>query len=150
MRIVALAAAAAVTLSGVACGGRSESPAERLWRPNATILLRQLQSDIDTLSSLAQTRTAAARALSDTSELFVLIVAYSDLGGCRSMAAATAAPLRVVASLSRPCGHLERASRLFTRAASQIDARALVQARSEARRAQPQIVEAMLALRRSG
>jgi hypothetical protein len=92
---------------------------------------------------------AAAKALRDTSDLYALLVAYSDLGGCRAMVASATPPPRVARAFEPACDHLQRAAALFSQAAQRSDPAALVRAAREARRAQPDLVRAMLAIRRS-
>jgi hypothetical protein len=156
MRAPAVLAAAAI-LCAAGCGGGgverdAAAPASghaQPWQANARGVLAQLRFDVSAAEAGgATTRRAAARALADTSELYGLLVAYSDLGGCRRMAAGAAAPPRVARALALPCGHLQRAAALFSRAAKESDPEALVAAAQQVRLAQPQLVRAALALRR--
>lgn len=152
MRAPAVLAAAAI-LFAAGCGGKdvardAAAPAQP-WQANARGVLVQLRLDVSAAEAGgATTRREAARALADTSELYGLLVAYSDLGGCRRMAAGAGAPPPVARALALPCGHLQRAAALFARAAAGSDPEALVEAAREVRLAQPQLVEASLALRR--
>jgi hypothetical protein len=94
------------------------------------------------------TRASAAKALRNTSDLYALLVAYSDLGGCRQMVSSAAAPADVARTFGPACRHLERASALFARATQRSDPAALVLATHEIGLAQPALVRAMLAIRR--
>lgn len=120
---------------------------ERTWRANVTQLVAQLRQDIDA-TQLVATRADAARALHGSSDLYALLVAYSDLAGCSSMAAATAAPAPVVRVLAQPCRRLERAAALFTRAETANDPAGLLAAARQARRSDGELVRAVLAVRR--
>jgi hypothetical protein len=134
-----------------ACGSgqaRPSTAAAREWRSNARGALVQLQQDIAATALGGRTEAAAARALANTSDLFGLLVAYSDLGGCRKIIVATTAPPPIALSLARPCAHLERAAALFSRATVHSDPAALVSAGREARLAEPQIVSALADLHR--
>ena len=137
-------------LSAAGCGGRVAAPPptpERLWRANLASVVRQLRVDVSEAALGGTTRTDAARALADTSDLYALLTAYSDLGGCRAMVAATDAPPRATEPFQAACGHLERASHFFSRAATGDDATALLRATAEVRRAEPLLVRAALASR---
>jgi hypothetical protein len=154
MRAPAVLAAAAI-LCAAGCGGEKAAglPAApgstQPWQANARGVLAQLRVDVAAVeASGATTRRDAAHALASTSRLYALLVAYSDLGGCRRMAAAAAAPPRVARALALPCGHLQRASALFGRATKDSDPEALLHAAREVRLAQPQLVRAALAVRR--
>jgi hypothetical protein len=140
---------AALICSACGSGQARTTTATREWRANARGALIQLKQDVDATDVGGTTRRDAARALANTSDLFGLLVAYSDLGGCRAMIAATAAPAPVAAQLAVPCGHLQRAASLFTRATVHSDADALVRAGREARRAEPELVHSLVVLRRA-
>jgi hypothetical protein len=135
-------------LAAVGCGGRTAAPPpapERLWRANLASVVRQLRVDVREAAVAGTTRADAVRALADTSDLYALLTAYSDLGGCRAMVAATEAPRRATRPFQQACGHLQRASQLFARAATNDDPRALLRATAEVRSAQPELVRAALA-----
>ena len=134
-----------------ACGGTTSSshavsPDE--WRANARQVVEQLRVDIATASVGGTTRAAARAALRNTSDLYALLVAYSDLGGCRAMVGASSAPPRVAAAFEPACRHLERASSLFARAAQRSEPGSLVRAARELALAQPGIVRAALVVSR--
>jgi hypothetical protein len=109
--------------------------------------VQQLRVDIATAAVGGTTTVAAAKALRDTSDLYALLVAYSDLGGCRQMVSSAAPPPRVARVLAPACRHLERASALFAQATQRSDPAALVRASHEIGLAQPALVRAMLAIR---
>jgi len=110
--------------------------------------VQQLRVDIATAAVGGTTTAGAAKALRDTSDLYALLVAYSDLGGCRQMVSSTSAPIPVARALAPACRHLERASALFARAAQRSDPAALVRASHELALAEPALVRAMLAIRK--
>lgn len=110
--------------------------------------LTQLLGDVSLTASGSDTLAHARRALHDESELFVLLYAYADLGGCRSIVANTGAPAPLLPKLERPCPQLERAAASFTRATTRSDPRALVRAAREAHLAQVSLVQALAAARR--
>jgi hypothetical protein len=109
--------------------------------------VEQLRADIATAAVGGTTSRAAAAALRNTSDLYALLVAYSDLGGCRQMVSSAVAPARVSRALAPACRHLERAAALFARATQRSDPAALVRATHEIALAQPSLVRAMLAIR---
>jgi hypothetical protein len=139
---------AALVCAACGSGQARTASAAREWRANATGALTQLQQDVSATGVGGTTRADAARALANTSDLFGLLVAYSDLGGCRAMIAATTAPPAIAVQLARPCGRLERAAALFSRATVHSDPDALVRAGREARRAEPELVRALVVARR--
>jgi hypothetical protein len=110
--------------------------------------VQQFRVDIATAAVGGTTTADAAKALRNTSDLYALLVAYSDLGGCRQMVSSAAAPVGVVRALAPACRHLERASALFARATQRSDPAALVRATHELGLAEPALVRAMLAIRR--
>jgi hypothetical protein len=141
-------ACSAAVVCAAGCGAaRPAAPAvSTQWRANATQLVQQLRGDIAAAALGGTTRAGAARALRDTSDLYALLVAYSDLGGCRQMVSSAAAPARVARVLVPACRHLERAAALFARATQRSDPAALVLATHEIGLAQPALVRAMLAI----
>jgi hypothetical protein len=142
---------AASCLAAAGCGNGASPTAQRPtdWRPNARQVVQQLNVDIAAASIGGTTRSAAAQALGDVSDLYALLVAYSDLGGCRSMVSAAAPPPRVVAALEPACTHLQRAAALFARAAQGTDPAALVRATEQTVLARPHLVRALVAIRRA-
>jgi hypothetical protein len=148
-RALVVAALSVVAASGCGGGGRPAAGLPPDWRSNAQQVVEQLRVDIATAAVAGTTRADAAKALRDLSDLYALLVAYSDLGGCREMVSAAAPPRTVVAALEPACTHLQRAAALFARAAQGTDPGALVRATRETGFAQPQLVRAMLAIRRA-
>jgi hypothetical protein len=151
-KTVALAALAAVLAAG--CGAQPEAakPSSREWVANARGVVEQLRGDVVAVAGFD--RLAAARkGLDDESELYGLLVAYTDFGGCRHMAAAVgAAPpgrTRVVRLLRRACTHLARADALFTRAVEERQPSLLVGATRQAVAAVPFLDAATLELARA-
>jgi hypothetical protein len=127
--------------------------AKREWISNITVVIGQLQEDVAQTQLIGSTPAAAQAALRDESALYALLVAYSDLAGCRHIvASAGAPPRRAAAPVDEPlvaaCVHLERASALFTEAATHDDGLPLAAATREARRALPSLARAAAALAR--
>jgi hypothetical protein len=129
------------------CGGHGASAANEPWRSNATGALKQLIGDVALTATGGGTAAEARRALGSDSDVFVLLFAYSDLGGCTAMIRHTGAPQELLPALTRPCPGLERAAASFTRATSRHDPAALLRAARLARQAQPELVQALLAAR---
>jgi len=142
MHAPAAATATGALLLCVACGS-APPQASRAWRSNASQLLTQLRGDVASVQAVGASR----RAFTSTGDLYVLLVAYSDLSGCFAMAADTAAPEHVIRVLSQPCPHLERAAALFTEAEAASSPRLLARAVREAGLAEPAFVRAGAALR---
>jgi len=145
--------ACSAALIGVAgCGASRTAPpvVSADWQANAGQVVQQLRADIAAAAVGGTTTHAAAKALHDTSDLYSLLVAYSDLGGCGQMVSSAAAPARVGRTLAPACRHLERASALFARATQRSDPAALVRATHEISLAQPSLIRAMLAIRDGG
>ena len=140
--------AALLPASGCGASQPAKPVVSAYWRANARGVVQQLRVDISMASIGGTTRSSAAGALRDMSDLYALLVAYSDLGGCREMVTAAQPPSRVARLFAPACDHLQRAASLFSRAARQSDPSALVRATREAGLAQPALVRAMLAIRR--
>lgn len=128
-----------------ACGGRATVSSASEWKDNTNRAIVQLRHDAVVVEA------SKDNALHDDSQLFVLLVAYTDFGGCRHMTAAagtTPARMRAVAQLlDRACGGLERAAALFTRATTRNDVRALREARRIVARSSSALVRAQIRLR---
>ena len=153
MRVAVLAAV--VVAAG--CGGRGEpspSPSSkallREWKANVAVVIQQLRSDVDVTQVAGTTSGSAHAALRNESDVYALLVAYTDLGGCHRMvvAAGTSTPAteRVDRLLASACGHAERASTYFTRAVRTGSGEALLAGAREARRSLPALVRAAAAL----
>jgi hypothetical protein len=125
---------------------------KREWVSNITVVIGQLQNDVVQTQLIGSTPAAAMAALRDESALYALLVAYSDLAGCRHIVASAGKPPRAAKRVDEPlvaaCVHLERASALFTQAMRHKDGRPLAAATREARRALPSLVRAAAALAR--
>src|SRR5437868_4242703 len=84
-----LAPLVVAALLAAGCGARpvprTEPPA-REWVANARGVVQQLRNDIIGVSGF-DAIDAARRGLSDDSQMYGLLVAYTDFGGCRHMAA---------------------------------------------------------------
>jgi hypothetical protein len=143
-------ACSALLVAAAGCGAARPAPpvVSADWQANAGQVVQQLRVDIAAAAVGGTTTGAAAEALRDTSHLYALLVAYSDLGGCRQMVSSVAAPARVARAFAPACRHLERASALFSRATQRSDPDALVRATHEIGLAEPSLVRAMLAIRR--
>jgi hypothetical protein len=140
-----------VAAFGVSCGVATRPPTERQWIMNARGVVDQLRGDVGAVSSYD--RVDAARAgLRNQSQLFGLLVSYTDLGGCRHMVAAAGAEppglTRAVHLMQLACRHLQRAETLFTRAVAREAPRLLAAASREADAAVPQLDAAALELAR--
>ena len=140
---------AAGSLTG--CGSRAAAPVDREWIANARGVVTQLRQDVVAVAGL-DGEPAARRALHDDSQLYGLLVSYTDFGGCRHMVAAlgTEPPRRAgaVHELDRACSSLDAAEGLFTRAIARNDPRLLVRATASAVRSLAPLDRAQLALRR--
>jgi hypothetical protein len=126
-------------------------PASDEWVANARGVVRQLRADAIAVAGFDRL-PAARRGLHDDSQLYGLLVSYTDFGGCLHMAAAVGvAPpgrARVVRLVHRACVHLRRADSLFTRAVAKTEPPLLVAATRAAVAAIPALDAAELALAR--
>lgn len=130
--------------------GRQQPPASE-WPAGAVVVIEQLRGDV--LAVAGADRVAAGRAaLTDESQLYGLLVAFSDVAGCGHMVSSLGVrPTRFAAAgrlLARACGPLRQAAALFTRAATRTDPRVLVAAVRQADAALVQLDRARLALGR--
>ena len=131
------------------CGtSHRQSPAAE-WPSAAATVTNQLRGDV--LAVAGADRVPAARAaLADDSQLYGLLVAFSDVAGCRHMVASLGLrPARFVTAerlLVRACAPLHRAAALFTKATTRSDPQALVAAVRESAAALPFLDGARLAL----
>jgi hypothetical protein len=107
-------------------------------------VVTQLREDVASVETVGPTEGAASAQLANVSDLFGLLLAYTDLSGCSAMMQATGAPPREVRLLMEPCPSLEKASALFVRANTLDDPVALVAATREAAHASPLLVRAAL------
>ena len=146
------AAVVAVAVLAAGCGAHAEAPtvqSNREWVANVHGVLDQLRGDVVAVSGF-DTLATARQGLRDDSQLYGLLVAYTDFGGCLHMAAAVGVEppgrTRVVRLLHRACAHLRRADSLFTRAVAHTAPRLLVGATREAVAAVPALDAADLEL----
>jgi hypothetical protein len=119
------------------------------WRANADVALRQLAQDVAATAVPGDSLGGARRALHDDSQLYALVVAYTDLGGCAAIMRNVGAPPTLEAKLARPCVPLARAAASFTTATERSNAQALLQAGRAAERALPLLVDALDELRKA-
>ena len=119
----------------------------RVWRANAQEALLQLRDDVAVAEAAGGSRADARRVLRSESDLYALVVAFTDLGGCTSIMQNVGAPRAVALELARPCAPLEQAAAAFERAVRTSDAAALVRARTDADRGLPLLVRALAAVR---
>jgi hypothetical protein len=128
----------AIACSG--CGGTTRSHAapgrDREWAANAGNLIDQLRGDVVLTWNAGDTLPAARRALGNDSDLYALVLAYTDFGGCGTMVSGLGSPsarlVPVKTALATACGHLQRASALFTRSTRDTDPRSLLAASRQA------------------
>jgi hypothetical protein len=115
-------------------------------------VVEQLRGDVVAVSGYDRLGTARA-GLHDESQLYGLLVAYTDLGGCRHMVAAVGVePSRLARAarlLRRACRHLDRADALFAKAVARSAPRLLANATREAIAAVPSLDAAALELARA-
>jgi hypothetical protein len=109
---------------------RAHSAAERQWIDNASRFIGTLDSDVLLSASGGANLASARRALSDQSDLYTMLVAYTLFGGCSPALANVGTPSarvgRVVETLSSACLRLEHASALFEQAVKRNDPHALL------------------------
>jgi hypothetical protein len=149
---VAGATLAVAYLAGCGAGAHGKHvsgvAADREWVANTKGVIDQLNEDVSVVAPAGNGLRAARRALHDESDLFALLVAYTDFGGCNQMvgAAGEAPPRyrRVASALELACRHFSDAGALFTRAASNTDAEALLRASRQVRLAAAALYRASL------
>jgi hypothetical protein len=109
---------------------RAHSATERQWIDNASRFIGTLDSDVLLSASGGANLASARRALSDQSDLYTMLVAYTLFGGCSPALANVGTPSarvgRVVETLSSACRRLEHASALFEQAVKRNDPHALL------------------------
>jgi hypothetical protein len=157
-----LLALGALVLAG--CGSTPSAPpavpphsaAERVWVANAYRLIQLLESRIALTAAGGSSVGSARAALSSTSDLYTMLVAYTFFGGCNSEIASIGTPSaraeHVVDTLVSACSRLERASTLFHLAVTRKQPRLLVRATRLSATADPLLYRAseeLVALRAS-
>ena len=142
-----VAALAVLALAG--CGSRAASSPDREWQANARGVAQQLRQDVVAIAGLDRV-PVARRALHDDSQLYGLLVSYTDFGGCAHMVAALGEEPRRLDSARRllalACRRLRAADAFFTRAVARNDPRLLVRATKLAERSLAPLEQAQLAL----
>ena len=86
-----------VVLVMAGCGQSAATPraateARREWVANISVVIGQLRDDVAQTQVIGPTTRAAQAALRDESALYALLVAYSDLAGCRHIVASAGTP----------------------------------------------------------
>jgi hypothetical protein len=149
--VLRVTAAVLVVAVVVGCGASPPPPTERQWIANARGVTGQLRMDVAAVSGFDRLPQARA-GLTDTSQLYGLLVPYTDFAGCRHMVTAVGvAPPRLAVAvrlLHRACLQLERADGLFTRAVEREAPGLLIGATHEAVAAGPFLYGAALELAR--
>jgi hypothetical protein len=147
--VLRVTAAVLVVAVAVGCGASVPPPTERQWVANARGVTGQLRNDVAAVSGFDRLPQARV-GLSDESQLYGLLVSYTDFAGCRHMVTEVGAvPPRlagVVTLLHRACLQLERADGLFTRAVAHEAPGLLIGATREAVAAGPFLYQAALKL----
>ena len=155
-------AAVLVAAAFAGCGGRPSPPrsaavVDREWIANTSGVIGQLSGDVSAVAGAGASLDSAKRSLRDDSDLYALLVAYTDFGGCARMAAAAGTPpsrfRRVASALAHACAGFERAAELFTQANASGDARPLLAASRQTKAAARLLYRAELrfaAVRTSG
>jgi hypothetical protein len=149
--LLAVACIAALT----ACGSTSAPVAgtDREWVANTSGVIDELERDVSLAGSGGDTLTAARQALGDQSNLYTILVAYTDFGGCSHMVSAAGTPTerfaRVERTLASACTRFERAAGLFTRAITRHNARDLLAASRTTLDASPLLTRAKVELERA-
>lgn len=143
--------AAVVVLALAGCGSRAATtPPDREWRANAQGVVQQLRSDVVSVAVFDRARLARA-ALHDDSQLYGLLVSYTDFGGCAHMVAALGVEPSHLAQVRRllaaACAHLRVADMYFTRAVARSDPQLLVRATAAAVQSLAPLERAQIALR---
>lgn len=140
--------AAVAVLAG--CGSNSgRLQSDKQWSQHAVEVIDQFRQDEIVNAGVVTNVAAARRTLHDASALYGLLIAYTDFGGCGKFLDGFGKTLhfvRVVHTLRRACGRLERAAALFTQYASRNDPPSLIAASQEAQRAWPLLDRARLEL----
>ena len=139
------------------CGGTSapagSAQGDRQWVANAGGVIDELERDVLLAGNGGGTYAAAAAALRNESNLYTVLVAYSDFGGCDHMLSAAGTPTaryaKVERAIAASCVLLQRAAALFTQAASTHDAHALLAATRTTLEASPLLVRAKAELDRA-
>jgi hypothetical protein len=144
---------AGALLVGCGSGSHTSTPRsslERGWLGAARQLVSTLQKDV-LLSVYGGANVATARrALLDSSDVYAMVIAYTDFGGCGKVldsfghpGPAAEAP---IAAIGAACAQLGQAAMIFRRAMISHSAKILVAATRASLAAEPLIVRAKAAL----
>jgi hypothetical protein len=137
--VLAVVAALAAAPGRASASMRSSGTPEGVWIDNAVILITQLDQDVLTSSTGGADLATANVVLDNPSDQIALLIANVDFGGCgesvRNLGEPTSRLRQVARELAAACTILERASTLFTRAATRSDPRPLLASARLSRRA---------------
>ena len=152
-RLAVLAALAALAATG--CGASSSprpqpiaahSPAEQIWIQNAQRFIADVQANVQLSTAGGANLATARRALTSESDLYTILVAYTNFDGCVNGLESVGTPshrlAHIVLGLTAACRRLTRASSLFHRAVTRDEARALLAATRLALGTEPLLVAA--------
>jgi hypothetical protein len=153
VRLTALAALVAIGALLGGCSGNAAtlapgpgSAGEREWVANASQLVDALESDLLATGTGGSNLATARRALASQSDLYTMVVAYSQFGDCTHELANVGTPSRraemAAQAIAGACRKLSHAAALFHRAASQDDPAALIAATRGAVAAEPLLLSA--------
>ena len=139
------------------CGSGSHSSAssprpslERGWLGAARQLVSTLEKDV-LLSAYGGANVATARrALSDSSDLYAMVIAYTDFGGCGKVVDSFGHPGPAdeasIAAIASACAQLQRAAAIFRRAMVGNSPKILLAATRASLAAEPLLLRAKTAL----
>jgi len=144
---------AGALLAGCGSGSDTSTPQpslERGWLGAARQLVSTLQKDV-LLSAYGGANVATARrALLDTSDLYALVIAYTDFGGCGKVVESFGQPDHAaeapIAAIASACAQLEHAAAIFRRAMVGNSPKILVAATRASLAAEPLLLRAKAAL----
>lgn len=139
------------------CGSTHHAPTavqraelQRNWLANARQLIKTLEGDVLLTANGGANVATARRALSNTSDLFGMALAYTDFGGCETVLRSFGLPLptdkAAFSALLSACVQVESAAALFRHAMVGNDPRILLSATSAALAAEPLLARAKAAL----
>jgi hypothetical protein len=151
-RVAPILAAALVA----GCGGShtptpaARSSLERDWLANARQLVATLEADVLLSADGGANVATARRALSNSSDLYAMVIAYTDFAGCGRVLGSFGRPAPAAeaarAALDAACVRLERAAALFHQAMSGNDVKTLLAATRASLAAEPLLVRTKEAL----
>ena len=135
------------------CGSASHAPPsshrtalQRYWLANTRELIATLERDVLLSAHGGANVATARRALSNSSDLFGMVIAYTYFAGChkllRSFGPPGLADEPALVALGSACTQAEEAARLFRLAMKRNDPRILLSATRAALAAEPLLVRA--------